>query len=66
MLFSYTKNDFDCEYIGLNPLIFKSVYTRHNVSSDVIDGHFEGWILGWEEGLKGLFEKREISLILSV
>ena len=29
-------------------------------------GSLEGWILGWEEGLKGLFEKREISLILSV
>ena len=36
MFFSYTKSDFDCEYIALNPLIFKSVYTRHNVSSDVI------------------------------
>ena len=34
--FSYTKSDFDCEYIALNQLIFKSVYTRHNVSSDVI------------------------------
>ena len=22
--------------MGVNPLIFKSVYTRHNVSSDVI------------------------------
>ena len=40
MFFSYTKSDFDCEYIVLNPLIFKSVYTRHNVSSDVIDGVF--------------------------
>lgn len=40
MFFSYTKSDFDCEYIALNPLIFKSVYTRHNVSSDVIVGVF--------------------------
>ena len=40
MFFSYTKSDFDCEYIALNPLIFKSVYTLHNVSSDVIVGVF--------------------------
>jgi len=40
MFFSYTKSDFDCEYIALNPLIFKSVYTHHNVSSDVIVGVF--------------------------
>jgi len=40
MFFSYTKSDFDCEYIAPNPLIFKSVYTRHNVSSDVIFGVF--------------------------
>ena len=42
MFFSYTKSDFDCEYIALNPLIFKSVYTRHNVSSDVIVRAFGG------------------------
>ena len=40
MFFSYTKSDFDCEYIMVNPLIFKLVYTRHNVSSDVIVGAF--------------------------
>ena len=40
VFFSYTKSDLDCEYIVLNPLIFKSVYTRHNVSSDVIVGVF--------------------------
>ena len=38
MFFSYTKSDIDCEYIMVNSLIFKSVYTRHNVSSDVIVG----------------------------
>ena len=40
VFFSYTKSDLDCEYIVLNPLIFKSVYMRHNVSSDVIVGAF--------------------------
>ena len=45
MFFSYTKSDFDCEYIALNPLIFKLVYTRHNVSSDVIARVF--WRVGF-------------------
>lgn len=42
MFFSYTKSDFDCEYIALIPLIFKSVYARHNVLSDVMVGAF--WV----------------------
>ena len=50
MFFSYTKSDFDCEYIALNPLIFKSVYTRHNVSSDVIVGAFGGVDFGVKRG----------------
>ena len=28
-------------------------------------GRLGGWILGWKEGLKGLFEKRNIGFVLS-
>lgn len=48
MFFSYTKSDFDCEYIMVNPLIFKSVYIHHNVSSDVIVRAFGGVDFGVE------------------
>ena len=48
MFFSYTKSDFDCEYIIVNPLIFKSVYIHHNVSSDVIVRAFGGVDFGVE------------------
>ena len=48
MFFSYTKSDIDCEYIMVNPLIFKSVYIHHNVSSDVIVRAFGGVDFGVE------------------
>ena len=54
MFFSYTKSDFDCEYIMVNPLIFKSVYTRHNVSSDVIVRAFGGVDFGMRRGTRRL------------
>lgn len=47
-VFSYTKSDFDCEYIMVNLLIFKSVYIHHNLSSDVIVRAFGGVDFGVE------------------
>ena len=63
MFFSYTKSDFDCEYIALNPLIFKSVYTRHNVSSDVIVRAFGGGGFWGEKRDKKACLKDEISTL---
>ena len=65
MFFSYTKSDFDCEYIMVNPLIFKSVYTRHDVSSDVIDRVFRKMDFGLKRGVGRFVLRKGISALHS-